>query len=97
MEFARIVLAFRFELLRLGNDPFAQLETVALAHVEGEFFFSMRAYLLSCQQHVDVECEVRCVQDGSRARWSESLDTKEQMRGRMPKIEEPTYIKQEFP
>jgi len=33
-EFARIVLAFRFEVLRLGNDPFAKFETVALTQVE---------------------------------------------------------------
>ena len=33
-EFARMVLAFIFELLGLRDDPFAQFETVALAHVE---------------------------------------------------------------
>jgi len=33
-EFSRVLLAFRFELLRLGDDALAQFETVALAHVE---------------------------------------------------------------
>ena len=49
------------------------------------------------QQHVNVEREIRCVQDESRARWSKSLDSEDEMRGRMPKIEELTYNQARIP